>query len=169
MLVHLRKGEPFAQAAAGIIPPSPQGHRVALAEAEPGRQALLVLAHLRKGETFAELAAGFEVGTTTAWRYVTETTGLLAARARQAVRDAVKAGRAYVVLDGTLIPADRVAADRPFYSGKHCKPGMNPQVIASPAGTSSGCPERCPDSPRQESEWTGEYWPRWTPPGHPGR
>jgi hypothetical protein len=31
-----------------------------------------------------------------------------------------KAARhAFVVLDGTLIPIDRVAADRPFYSGKH--------------------------------------------------
>jgi hypothetical protein len=45
----------------------------------PGQQALLVLAYLRKGETFAELAAG-------------------------------KAGWAFVVLDGTLIPVDRVAA-----------------------------------------------------------
>ena len=83
----------------------------------PGRQALLVLARLRKGETFAELAAGFAVGVTTAWRYVNETMDLLAARApklRQAVRDAVKAGWAYVVLDGTLIPVDRVAADRLF-------------------------------------------------------
>jgi hypothetical protein len=103
----------------------------------PGRQALLVLAYLRKGETFAELAAGFGVGTSTAWRYVNETTALLAARApklRTAVRDAIKAGWAYVVLDGTLIPVDRVAADRPFYSGKHKKHGMNLQVIASPGG-----------------------------------
>jgi Helix-turn-helix of DDE superfamily endonuclease len=87
----------------------------------PGQQALLVLAYLRKGETFAELAAGFGVGTTTAWRYVSETIALLAARApklRQAIRDAKKSGYAYVVLDGTLIAADRVAADRPFYSGK---------------------------------------------------
>ena len=103
----------------------------------PGQQALLVLAHLRKGETFAELAAGFEVRTTTAWRYVQETVALLAARApklRTAVRDAKKAGYAYVVLDGTLIAADRVAADRPFYSGKHKRHGMNLQVIASPTG-----------------------------------
>ena len=88
----------------------------------PGQQALLVLAYLRKGETFAELAAGFAVGTTTAWRYVNETVDLLAARApklRTAVRDAARAGYAYVVVDGTLIPVDRVAADRPFYSGKH--------------------------------------------------
>ena len=123
--------------AAGII----RRHRKAIGSCwrklNPGRQALLVLAYLRKGETFADLAAGFEVGTTTAWRYVNETAELLAARApklRQAVRDAVKAGWAYVVLDGTLIPAGRVAADRPFYSGKHRKHGMNLQVIASPGG-----------------------------------
>ena len=102
-----------------------------------GQQALLVLVYLRKGETFAEVAAGFRVGTSTAWRYVNETVALLAARAprlRQAARDARKKGHAYVVLDGTLIPVDRVAADRPFYSGKHHRHGMNLQVIASPDG-----------------------------------
>jgi len=39
-----------------------------------------------------------------------------------------------VVIDDTLIPIDRLAADRPFYSGKHKRHGMNLQVIASPAG-----------------------------------
>ena len=103
----------------------------------PGRQALLVLAYLRKGDTFAELAAGFGISTATAWRYVTETVALLAARSpklRQALRDAMDAGHAYLVIDGTLIPIDRVAADRPFYSGKHRRHGMNLQVIASPDG-----------------------------------
>src|SRR6202008_4662943 len=103
----------------------------------PGRQALLVLAYLKKGETFAEVAAGFGVGTTTAWRYVEETVALLAARAprlRKAVRDAKTKGYAYVVVDGTLIAIDPVAADRPFYSGKHKRHGMNLQVIASPDG-----------------------------------
>ena len=122
----------------------------------PGQQALLVLAYLRKGETFAELAAGFAVGTTTAWRYVEETVALLAARApklRQAVRAATKAGYAYVVLDGTLIPVDRVAADRPFYSGKHKKHGMNLQVIASPAGDIVWVSGRCPLGARQNAEW----------------
>jgi DDE superfamily endonuclease/Helix-turn-helix of DDE superfamily endonuclease len=102
-----------------------------------GRQALLVLVHLRKGETFADLAAGFAVGTATAWRYARETITLLAARApklRSALAAAKKAGHAFVVIDGTLIPIDRVAADRPFYSGKHRRHGMNLQVIASPAG-----------------------------------
>jgi hypothetical protein len=41
---------------------------------------------------------------------------------------------AYVVVNGTLIAIDRVAADRPFYSGKHKKHGINLQVIASPEG-----------------------------------
>jgi DDE superfamily endonuclease/Helix-turn-helix of DDE superfamily endonuclease len=102
-----------------------------------GPQALLVLAYLRKGETFADLAAGFGIGTATAWRYVTETVALLAARSpnlRIALTAARDAGHAYVVIDGTLIPIDRVAADRPFYSGKHRRHGMNLQVISAPDG-----------------------------------
>ena len=145
-----------------------------LAEAEPGRQALLVLAYLRKGETFAELAAGFGVGTATAWRHVIETAELLAARApklRTAVRDTARAGYAYVVLDGTLIPVNRVAADRPFYSGKHKKHGMNLQVIASPGGDILGGPGPAGFSSRQEGRVdlgrAGRAGGRR--PGHPGR
>jgi hypothetical protein len=73
----------------------------------PGRQALLVLVHLRKGEGFAELAARFPVGTATAWRYTRETIALLAARApklRGALAAAKRAGHAFEVIDGTLIP-----------------------------------------------------------------
>ena len=113
----------------------------------PGQQALLVLVHLRKGETFTGLAAGFGVGTTTAWRYVQETVTLLAARAPKldaALEAARQAGRAFVVLDGTLIPIDRLAADRPFCSGKHRKHGMNLQVIASAEGEIYGSPAPCP-------------------------
>src|SRR6516225_5694526 len=116
-------------------PAPPQEDRSAWRKLSPGRQALLALAYLRRGDTFAELAAGFGIGTATAWRYVTETTALLAARAPkpgQALTSAKKAGHAYVVIDGTLIPIGRVAADRPFYSGKHRRHGMNLQVIASP-------------------------------------
>jgi hypothetical protein len=135
----------------------------------PGRQALLVLAYLRKGETFAELAAGFAVGTTTAWRYVEETVALLAARApklRTAVRAAAKAGHAYVVVDGTLIPIDRVAKDRPFYSGKHRWHGMNLQVIASPAGDIVWVPGPLPGAVHdKKAEWIWACWPNWRPPG----
>ena len=103
----------------------------------PGRKALLVLACLRKGETLAELAAGFGIGTATTWRYVSETVALLAARSpklRRALAQATEAGHAYVVIDGTLVPIGRVAADRPFFSGKHRRHGMNLQVISAPDG-----------------------------------
>lgn len=100
-----------------------------------GRQALLALAHLRNGHTYTQLAAGFGVGTTTAYRYVTEAVELLAALAPTLA----EAGRAasmtaYLILDGTLLPIDRIAADRPFHSGKHKKHGMNVQIIADPKG-----------------------------------
>jgi hypothetical protein len=121
---------------AGIIRRHRASIRSPWRKLDPGQQALLVLAYLRKGETFAELAAGFGMGTATAWRYVNEVVDLLTPRApklREATRDAKEARHAYVIVDGTLIPIDRVAADRPFYSGKHKKHGMNLQVIASPA------------------------------------
>jgi len=89
---------------------------------------------------------------------VNETVALLAARApklRRAVRDAKKAGHAYVVIDGTLIAIDRVAADRPFYSGKHKKHGMNPQVIASPGGDVRWVSGALPGSVHdKKAEWT---------------
>jgi hypothetical protein len=50
----------------------------------------------------------------------------------------VARGKAYVVLDGTLLRIDRVGMtggrDRPYYSGKHKCHGVNVQVIADPAG-----------------------------------
>jgi hypothetical protein len=115
------------------------------------------------------LAAGFGVGATTAWRYANETVELLAARApklRKAVRDAKKKGYAYVVVDGTLIPIDRVAADRPFYSGKHKKHGMNLQVIASPDGDILWVSGPLPGSVHdKKAEWIWASWPNWRPPG----
>ena len=133
--------------AAGVI----RRHREKIGSAwrtlGPGRQAPLVLACLRNGGTFAELAAGFGAGTATAWRHVTQTIALLAARARQlrqALTGAKEAGHGYVVIEGTLILLDRVAADRPCYPGKHRRHGMNVPVIAGQAEASGGCPGRCP-------------------------
>ena len=85
-----------------------------------GRQALLVLAHLRCGHTYAQLAAGFGVGTTTAYRYITEAVGLLAALAAT-LAEAVKTAstKAFVILDGTLLPIDRIATDRPSVELRH--------------------------------------------------
>ncbi|MGH3309691.1 MAG: transposase family protein [Streptomyces sp.] len=100
-----------------------------------GRQALLVLAHLRCGDTYARLAAGFEVGIATVYRYVAEAVEVLAALAPD-LRTAARAAstKAFVILDGTLLAIDRIAADQPFYSGKHRKHGMNVQVLTDPFG-----------------------------------
>jgi hypothetical protein len=104
-----------------------------------GQHTHLVLAHLREGETYTDLAYGFAVGHLTVYRYLRETLDLLAALAPtldQAM--AVAAGKAFVILDGTLLHIDRVrmsgGRDRPFYSGKHKVHGLNVQVIADPAG-----------------------------------
>ncbi len=100
-----------------------------------GRQALLALAHLRHGHPYAQLAAGFGIGTTTAYRYITEAVEVLAALSpglAEAARTA--SSRAFVLLDGTLLPTGRTAADRPFYSGRHKKHGMNVQILTDPAG-----------------------------------
>jgi hypothetical protein len=99
-----------------------------------GRQALLVLA---KGETYTALASGSS--TTTVHRYVREGLDVLAAAA-PTLDQALEVARrkAFVILDDTLLAIDRVAMasgrDRPFYSGKHKRHGVNVQVMADPAG-----------------------------------
>src|SRR3954452_21526839 len=74
-----------------------------------GEQALLVLAHLNKGETYTALAAGFGVGTTTVFRYIREGVDVLATVA-PTLNQALDLARrkAFVILDGTLLPIDRV-------------------------------------------------------------
>ena len=99
------------------------------------RQALLALAHLRCGDTYAQLAAGFGIGIATVYRYIREANEVLAALA-PTLTEAMKTirAKAFVILDGTLLPIDRIAADTPYYSGKHKRHGMNVQVLADPFG-----------------------------------
>ncbi len=59
-----------------------------------------------------------------------------------------------MLLDGTLPPIDRIAADCPFYSGKHKEHGMNVQVLADLSGRaavgvagSARSRPRCPGRP----------------------
>ena len=72
------------------------------------------------------------------YRYLREAIGLLAAMAPTLDQAVAAAGKAYVILDGTLLRIDRVGmasgADRAFYSGKHKCHGLNVQVLADPAG-----------------------------------
>ncbi|MFE3389989.1 transposase family protein [Streptomyces anulatus] len=99
------------------------------------RQALPALAHLRCGDTYAQLAAGFGIGIATVYRYIREAVQALAAIA-PSLAEAMRTIRqkAFVILDGTLLPIDRIAADTPYYSGKHKRHGMNVQVLTDPFG-----------------------------------
>jgi hypothetical protein len=99
------------------------------------RQALLALAHLRCGDTYAQLAAGFGIGIATVFRYIREAIEVLSALA-PSLAEAMRAIRtkAFVILDDTLLPIDRIAADTPYYSGKHKRHGMNVQVLTDPFG-----------------------------------
>jgi hypothetical protein len=71
----------------------------------------------------------------TAWRYVREAVDLLTATADDLNTAMTRIRRlAYAILDGTLIPIDRIADQKPYYSGKHKRHGVNVQVIADAAG-----------------------------------
>ncbi|MEU0360434.1 transposase family protein [Streptomyces cyaneofuscatus] len=105
---------------------------------KPGcfKQALLTLAHLRKNETFSQLGAGFGISQATAWRYVDETLDVLASWAPGLHEDLTGLGEGdHDIVDGTLIPTDRIRAGKPYYSQKHRKHSMNVQVTAAPNGT----------------------------------
>lgn len=112
------------------VGPAPAGATSPVAD-----RALLVLAHLRCGDTYARLAAGFRIEIATVFRYIREAVDLLAPLAptlEQAMDTARR--KAYEILDGTLLLADRIAADRPYYSGKKEHHGMNVQALADPTG-----------------------------------
>lgn len=120
---------------AGLIRARRNQRRSRWRRLDPARQALLALAHLRNGDALTRLACGFEIGVTTAWRYVREAIDLLAATADDLESAMTRISLlAYVILDGTLIPIDRVADQKPYYSGKHRRHGVNVQVIADAAG-----------------------------------
>jgi hypothetical protein len=103
----------------------------------PHRQALVALAYLRNGDTYARLAAGFGIGIATVYRYIREVTELLAARApslQAALWRLAWTFHNFAILDGTDIRIDRVAANRPFYSGKHRFHAINLQGLTDPYG-----------------------------------
>lgn len=58
---------------------------------------------------------------------------------------------AYVILDETLPPIDRIAADRPFHPGKYQRHGMNIQVITDPPGRPRWASPALPGSTHDQS------------------
>lgn len=94
------------------------------------RQALLALAHLRCDDSCVQLAAGFGVGIATVYHYIREAVEALAGLA-PSLAEAMRTMRekAFVILDGTLLPIDRIPADPP--TKRH---GRNAQVLTDPSG-----------------------------------
>ena len=104
-------------------------------------QAVLLLRFMRQRATVADLACDNGVSLKTAYRYLHEALDVLAAQAPElpdVVDDAVRAETEHLLLDGTLIPTDRVhdlsgQRDR-WYSGKHRHHGGLVQVVTDPDG-----------------------------------
>ncbi len=101
-----------------------------------GRQALLALAHLRCGHTHLRAARrGLRRGhyhCLPVYRRGRRCAGR--ARPRPGRRGQDRTEQSVSDPRWDLLPIDRIAADRPFYSGKHKKHGMNVQLIADPHG-----------------------------------
>ena len=126
----------------------------------PFRQAVLVLRWFRDAPGVDRLAADAAVSPATAYRYVHEGIDVLAGAApdlHQVLAEARAAGLAHLVLDGTLIGTDRVAApactetgERAghdlWYSGKHRRHGGNVQILTAPDGTPLWTSEVSPGS-----------------------
>lgn len=74
-----------------------------------GESALLVLVYVNKGESYAAPASGCGIGTTMAFRYGHKGIEVLATTA-PTLDEALARRKALVILDGTLLSIDRVAA-----------------------------------------------------------
>jgi hypothetical protein len=119
------------------------------------KQAVLVVRWLLVNTRLVQLAADNAIGRSTAYAYLHEGIGVLAARAPRlepALLAAKMAGHSHIIIDGTLIETDRCRPPEPtpgvdlWWSGKHDQHGGNVQVITAPDG-----------------------WPLWTSPVRPGR
>lgn len=110
------------------------------------KQAMFVLAWFRDRPDIRRLGQGFGISQATAYRYLNEAIEVLAARApslREALEKARELGLPYLILDGTIVAADRCAEktisrkgrqiDR-WYSGKAHHPGGNVQALCAPRG-----------------------------------
>jgi hypothetical protein len=119
------------------------------------KQAVLALRWLFDDTRLSQLARDNNIGLSTAYDYRDEAIAVLAARQPSlhgALLAAKAAGHTHVLLDGTLIPTDRIATPGPtrgvdlWWSGKHRHHGGNIQVVSAPDG-----------------------WPLWTSGVRPGR
>jgi hypothetical protein len=110
------------------------------------RQALFGLAWFRDKGDIPRLGAGFGLSQSTAYRYLDEVTGVLAARApglQEALERALEEGTPYVILDGKIVASDRCREKTIsrkgreidlWYSGKKHDFGGNIQAVFYPSG-----------------------------------
>jgi hypothetical protein len=120
-----------------------RAHRQAIGsrwrKATPGRQAILTLALLRHDQRLTDLAGANHISASTLRRWNLETIRLLAARAPRLDRvlhHLHATGQTLLLADGTLIPTRRRTgkANRPHYSGKHKRHGLNVQALTDTDG-----------------------------------
>lgn len=119
------------------------------------KQAVLILRWFLDDTRMSALAVDNGISASTAYDYRTEGIAVLAARRpglHGALLAAKAAGHTHIILDGTLIPTDRIRTPGPsagvdlWWSGKHKHHGGNIQVVSAPDG-----------------------WPLWTSDVRPGR
>jgi hypothetical protein len=103
--------------------------------------------------------AGFGISEATAYRYKDEGVAVLASRApslHDALEKAAEQGLPYLILDGTLISADRCSDKKTskkgalidkWHSGKAHEHAGNVQALAAPSGVPCGYRTRCPAAP----------------------
>jgi hypothetical protein len=119
------------------------------------KQAVLVLRWFLDDTRMSALARDNEIAVSTVYEYRDEGIAVLAAAQpglHGALLAAKAAGYSHVIVDGTLIPTDRISIPGPtrgvdlWWSGKHHHHGGNIQVVSAPDG-----------------------WPLWTSGVRPGR
>jgi DDE superfamily endonuclease len=125
---------------------TPEGSR----KLSPYQQAVMALRWFRYRTPIPALARDNGISRATGYRYVDEVTEVLAAQAPdlpEALERAAADGAAHVILDGTIIPADRCGQKAPagpgdeegdvpdlWYSGKKHRHGGNAQAVILPRG-----------------------------------
>jgi DDE superfamily endonuclease len=107
---------------------------------------VFALAWFRDRPDVRRLGQGFGISQASAYRYLAEAIEVIAAKApslRQAPGNAKDLGLAYLILDGTIVAADRCAEKKTsrkgqqidrWYSGKAYHPGGNIQALAARHG-----------------------------------
>jgi hypothetical protein len=95
----------------------------------------MTLAHLRDGDTLARLTVGSPSPSRPCGGICARRS--TCSRRTQPTSPTPPGGPsrlAYAILDETMLPIDRIADQRPCYSGKHKRHGVTVQVLADPAG-----------------------------------